>query len=267
MEKIRYYFRLYLTCASRSLIARMEYKSDLFIGILGFLIENVATLCSIYFIVRSIPSLAGWNLYQMGFLYGFTMLPIAVDHMLTDELWRVAYFRVKSGDLDRYFLRPTPILFQVISETFQPEAFGEAIVGIAMLTICGANCDIKWSVPVVVLVLVATIFGAMIVTAIKIITASPAFILKRSGYIMQILYNFRDYTRYPIGIYPKAMRLLMLFVVPFGLIISLPVEVLMFQAYDPWGLSGGIILMAMILLAIACVVWNFCVKRYESTGS
>lgn len=42
----------------------------------------------------------------------------------------------------RYFLRPTPILFQVISETFQPEAFGELIVGTVMLIICGAKCNI-----------------------------------------------------------------------------------------------------------------------------
>lgn len=267
MKELRHYLRLYSINVSRSIVARMEYKSDLFIGIFGFLIENIATLCSIYFIIRSIPSLAGWNLYQMGFLYGFTMLPIAVDHLLTDELWVVAYFRVKNGDLDRYFLRPVPILFQVIAETFQPEALGEAIVGIVMLVLCGMKCRIHWNISMVVLVLTATFFGAAIVTSIKIITASPAFIIKKSGYLMQIMYNFRDYTRYPISIYPKVMRLLMLFIFPFGLIISLPVEVLMFEKYNPWMLSGAIVLMAMIFLTIACAVWNVCVKRYESTGS
>ena len=125
----------------------------------------------------------------MGFLYGFTMMPIAVDHLLTDELWRVAYFRVKKGDLDRYFLRPTPILFQVISETFQPEAFGELIVGTVMLIICGAKCNIQWSLGKVVMIFVATVFGALIVTGIKILTAAPAFIIKKSGFIMQILYR------------------------------------------------------------------------------
>ncbi|MBQ5850782.1 MAG: ABC-2 family transporter protein [Lachnospiraceae bacterium] len=264
---IRYYLNLYWVSISRSLISRLEYKKDLFIGIFGFLLENVASICSIYFIIRNIPSLAGWGIYQMGFLYGFTMMPIAVDHLLTDELWRVAYFRVKKGDLDRYFLRPTPILFQVISETFQPEAFGELIVGTIMLIICGAKCNIQWSLGKVVMIFVATVFGALIVTGIKILTAAPAFIIKKSGFIMQILYNFRDYTKYPIKIYPSAIRFMLMFLFPFGLIISMPVENLMFDIINPWLLSSFIMIMSVIFMSFSITFWNACVRRYESTGS
>lgn len=267
MKRIRYYLHLYWVSISRSLISRLEYKKDLFIGIFGFLLENVASICSIYFIIRNIPSLAGWGIYQMGFLYGFTMMPIAVDHLFTDELWRVAYFRVKKGDLDRYFLRPNPILFQVIAETFQPEAFGELIVGTVMLVICGTQCQIHWTFGKVIMILVATLFGALIVTAIKIFTAAPAFVIKKSGFIMQILYNFRDYTKYPIQIYPSAIRALLLFIFPFGLMISMPVDNLMFDSVNPWLISLFIIVMAMIFMCLSIAFWNVCVRRYESTGS
>lgn len=267
MSKLKYYLKLYVANMSRSMISRMEYKNDLIIGIFGFFIQNVAAVLSIYFIIKNIPSLSGWNMYQMGFLYGFTMMPIAIDHLFTDELWRVAYFRVRNGDLDSYFLRPVPVLFQVISERFQPEAFGELIVGLAMLFTCGLKCNIRWTIGKAAVIFVATFFGALIVTGIKILTASPAFILKKSGYIMQIMYNFRDYTRYPFGIYPKIMKILVLVAFPFGLIISLPVETLMFGNYNPWILCGVIIVMAIIFLTISCFVWRECAKRYESTGS
>ncbi len=267
LEKIKYYLHLYWVSISRSLISRLEYKKDLFIGIIGFLLENVASISSIYFIIRNIPSLAGWGIYQMGFLYGFTMMPIALDHLFTDELWRVAYFRVKKGDLDRYFLRPNPILLQVIAETFQPEAFGELIVGTVMLVLCGAKCDIHWNIGKIVMILIATIFGALIVTGIKIFTAAPAFIIKRSGFIMQIMYNFRDYTKYPIKIYPSVIRAMLLFLFPFGLIISMPVENLMFDSINPWLISVSIILMALVFLCLSVAFWNVCVRKYESTGS
>lgn len=267
MEKIKYYLKLYKINMGRSMVGRMEYKNDFIIGILGFLVQNVATLLSLYFIVRNIPSLQGWDMYQMGFLYGFSMMPIAVDHFLTDELWKVAYFRVVRGDMDSYFLRPVPVLFQILSETFQPEAFGELIVGVVMLIFCGMKCTIHWTFSKVIVILVATFFGALIITGIKILTASPAFIIKRSGIFMQILYNFRDYTRYPIAIYPKFMRILLLFIVPFGLIISYPVEVLMFERYDPWKISFSIIGFSILSLTISGFAWRTCVKRYESTGS
>ena len=74
MNSFKYYKKLYFTSMSRSMIARMEYKNDLIIGIFGFFIQNVATLLSLYFIIRNIPALDGWNMYQMGFFYGFTMM-------------------------------------------------------------------------------------------------------------------------------------------------------------------------------------------------
>ena len=62
MENIKHYIRLYFANMSRSLISRLEYKADLLIGIFGFLIENVAGLATIYFVVRNIPSLSGWHM-------------------------------------------------------------------------------------------------------------------------------------------------------------------------------------------------------------
>lgn len=107
----------------------------------------------------------------------------------------------------------------------------------------------------------------MIVTGIKIFTAAPAFVIKKSGFIMQILYNFRDYTKYPIQIYPSVIRFMLMFLFPFGLIISMPVGNLMFDSINPWLISLSIILMAMIFICLSVAFWNICVRRYESTGS
>ena len=51
------YVKLYFTCLKRSLISRLEYKKDTFIGILSFFISNIASILSIYFIINSILSL------------------------------------------------------------------------------------------------------------------------------------------------------------------------------------------------------------------
>ena len=118
------YIKLYFTCLKRAIISRLQYKADSIIGIIGFLISNTATLLSIYFIIDAIPSLNGWSIYELGFLYGFSMMPVAFDHFFSDELWNTAYWKIKNGKLDPFFLRPIPVLFQIIAEAVQPEAFG-----------------------------------------------------------------------------------------------------------------------------------------------
>lgn len=131
------YVKLYFICIKRSIMARLEYKRDSIISILSFLISNACSLCSIYFILQAIPSLKGYTPAEVGFFYGFSMLPIAIDHLFSDEFWLVAYRRVQLGDMDRHFLRPIPVMFQMFAETFQPDGFGEVIVGITMIVICG----------------------------------------------------------------------------------------------------------------------------------
>lgn len=261
------YISLYFTCIKRSIISRLEYKKDTFVAIFSFLFSNLASILSIYFIINSIPSLNGWSIYQLGFLYGFSMLPVAFDHLFSDDLWLIAYHKVSNGEMDRYFLRPCPILFQSLAETFQPEGFGELIVGFVMLFLCGNMLHLSWNFSRVILVFIATIFGAIIITSLKIIIASLAFKFKKSGQLLQIIYNFISYTRYPLKIFPKFIQGLLIFVFPFAVAISFPVETILFETTSIWLLSLEIVGVASIFLIISILIWTYFVRKYESSGS
>ena len=117
------YIKLYLVYLQRAIKSRLEYKKDAIVGMFSFLITNTLQFFSLMFIVKSIPSLNGWTMYELGFLYGFSMMPRALDHLLTDSLWYVGYWYVRNGVIDRFLIRPVNTLFQVIAEIFQPEAF------------------------------------------------------------------------------------------------------------------------------------------------
>ena len=261
------YFKLYFTCIKRSMMSRLEYKRDSIISILAFLISNACSLCSIYFILQAIPSLKGYTPAEVGFFYGFSMLPIAIDHLFSDEFWLVAFRRVQLGDMDRHFLRPVPVIFQMFAETFQPDGFGEVIVGIAMIVICGLNLQVPVSFGAILVLCIGAIFGAIIITSFKIAISSLAFIFKRSGPLLQIIYNFTIYAKYPIAIYPYAIRFILIFIFPFGLFISLPVDTLLYGTYNPYLLSLIIVGASIAFFTLATFIWTLCARRYESTGS
>lgn len=261
------YFKLYFTCIKRSVMSRLEYKRDSIISILAFLISNACSLCSIYFILQAIPSLKGYTPAEVGFFYGFSMLPIAIDHLFSDEFWLVAYRRVQLGDMDRHFLRPVPIIFQMFAETFQPDGFGEVIVGITMIVICGLNLQVTVSFGTILVLSIGAIFGAIIITSFKIAISSLAFIFKRSGPLLQIIYNFTIYAKYPIAIYPYAIRFILIFILPFGLFISLPVDTMLYGTYNPYLLSLIIVGASIAFFTLATFIWTLCARRYESTGS
>ena len=85
--------------------------------------------------------------------------------------------------------------------------------------------------------------------------------------ITQVFYNFKDYAKYPVTIYPSFIRAIMLFIAPFGLITSMPIQAILFGTYNIPLLMLKIILMTALFLIISIATWNICIKHYESSGS
>lgn len=261
------YIKLYIVYLQRAIKSRLEYKKDAVVGIISFVISNTIAVLSIYFVIRNIPSLNGWSMYELGFLYGFSMLPKAIDHLLTDSLWYVGFWYVKSGVMDRFLIRPVNVLFQVIAEIVQPEAFGEIIVGVVLLVVCGRKITVTWTGLNLLLLVIAMLCGAVVFTSIKLITCSVAFWTKRSGQLMSMVYNTSDFSRYPLKIYHPVIQKIMTFIVPFGLVITMPIGCILKGEYPAVGILFCILLVTVVLFIFSYMVWCMGLKNYESSGS
>ena len=63
------YVHLYLTCIKRSMISRLEYKKDTLVALSSFFFSNLCSLAALYFILQSIPALAGYSLAGLFAVY------------------------------------------------------------------------------------------------------------------------------------------------------------------------------------------------------
>lgn len=261
------YIKLYFEYAKLSIMSKLVYKANLIIGIVAFIFTQVTSLFTLFILVGTVPSIDGYTMYHVGFLFGLSNLAVGLDHLLTDKLWTVAYFEVKSGKMDHMFLRPLPILFQVIASEVQLEALGELIVGIALLILCGVKLNLSTSVGAVLVVILGIVCAAIIISSFKVLVASLAFKFKRSGPLLQFIYNFSNYAKYPLTIFPKAIQFILIFIIPLGLCLFYPFENLFEMKHNPWLLSLAIVGITALFSAICIFVWSKLVKTYESTGS
>ena len=259
-------FRLHRIFIAQYLKKLMEYKVDFIVGAVGFLLSQALEILFIGIIFSQIPDLAGWTFNEILFIYGFSLIPKAIDHMLFDNLWMVGYHIVRKGEFDKYLTRPINSLFYVTVEKFQIDAFGELIMGIILIaySLIQIGADIVWYRVLVLLLLVP--FAVLIFTAIKIITSAISFWTKQSGHITHMFYMSSDFSKYPVTIYNNFIKVVITFIIPFA-----------FTAYYPAsfflrGENGlfcvlGTILVSSLLFAISILVWNRGVKKYESAGS
>lgn len=261
------YVKLYLTLAKGSLMSKMVYKANVIIGILAFLFGQVTSLITLYVLVTAVPHIDGYSIWQVGLLFGITNMAVGIDHLLTDRLWTVAYWEVKMGKMDHMFLRPLPVLFQVIASEVQLEAFGEIIIATALITLCIGNAGVTITLGSVMLLILGIISAAIIISSFKVLVASLAFKFKRSGPLLQFIYNFTGYTKYPMKIYPKFIQGLLTFVIPLGLCLFYPFENLIAPLGNGWLIALAIVAFTTVFAAICIFVWSKMIKLYESTGT
>ena len=261
------YLKLYTTYAKLSLMSKLVYKANVIIGVLAFLFLEATSLFTLYILVSQVPSIDGYSIYHIGLLFGLTNMAVGIDHLFTDKLWNVAYFEVKLGKLDHMFLRPLPVLFQVIASEVQLEALGELIIACAMIILCGSRVEISGGIGAILLVILGIICAAIIISSFKIMVASLAFKFKRSGPLLQFIYNFTGFTKYPLNIYPQFIRVLLTFVIPLGLCLFYPFQNLFVPVENPWIIALGMTAFTAVFSSICIFIWCKFVKLYESTGT
>ena len=243
----------------------MQSKVDFLMGLLGFFLTQASGILFLYLIFEQIPSLNGWTLDQLIFIYGFAQIPRGIDHLLTDNIWLVAWRLVINGEFDRYMLRPMNVFFQVIAEKIQPDALGELLIGTILVIISASKGVVVFDFAHVALFVVSVLAGALIYTSIKLFFAALAFWLKQSGPFLQVAYEMADFAKYPTEIYNKGIRFIITWVIPFAFVAYLPASY--FLGKGGAGVIGVECLIAIGFWCVAYGVFNYGLKGYESAGN
>lgn len=258
--------RLYIKFIIQYIKMLMQSKLDFGMGVVGFIFNQLFGIVFLSLVYQEINTLAGWNFNQLLFVYGFFQIPKGLDHLFTDNLWMVAWFQIRNGKFDKYLLRPANILFQIISEKIQFDGFGEIILGIIIVHKAIKSENILFDGKKSVFLIVSIIMATIIFTSIKVIITASAFWLKESGELLETVYQVADFSKYPVSIYPRLVRNIITYVLPFAWVTYYPACYLLNK-----GVEYHIIIMqmlvALVMVMVAMIVFNRGVYRYESAGN
>ena len=104
----------------------------------------------------------------------------------------------------------------------------------------------------------------LILYSLMLLLASAAFWYLGTP-LLWILNSLMALGRYPVKIYPVLFRNLLTWVIPVGVIVTLPVEILLGRA-STIEIAGGVVL-GLILYAVAVMFFKASLKRYSSASS
>ena len=116
------------------------------------------------------------------------------------------------------------------------------------------------------MLIISVIAGSIIYTSIKLFYASLSFWIKQSGPILQVAYEMSDFAKYPTEIYPRIIKFIITWIVPFGFVAYLPAKYFLNASISPSAIGIECII-ATLFAVISYSFFCYGTRIYESAGN
>lgn len=248
--------------SKNSFVMVISQKLSLFVFLTGKILRFTFFFLFLFFILKGTNTLAGYNGNQVIFFFLTFNIIDVVSQFLFREVYR---FRpmIVNGDFDFVMVKPINSLFRVLMGgadiidliTIPPLIIATIYFGVLL----------KLNFSQVVIYLVLLFNGLLIATALHIIVLSLAIITMEIDHMVMIYRDITSLGRLPVDIYKQPLQTFLTYIIPVGIMITLPAKAAM-GIISPWGAISAFIV-GIVLIFISLKFWNFALTKYTSASS
>lgn len=246
---------------------RMAYRWDFLASILSNTLVTISGLLFVVFLLggKSVNSMQDWSRDEVLFIYGYSMIAMAMFSCIAPNLYRFGDKYVIEGQFDRILLRPLNSAAQVLFESFNLESVGSLMVGVGVILYSADALGITFGLIDLLWIIISSVSGAVILLAVFVIIASCSFHFEDRIGIAPPVYNLIAFGRYPLPVFNDLIQFILKWVIPFAFVAFYP-STHFFERHDFKTFCYLTPVIALLFVSLAGVVWRFGVSRYKSTG-
>lgn len=209
--------------------------------------------------------IAGWTKPQVILLQGFYFM---IEFFMWGVLWdnmREIPLKINSGAMDLELTKPINHQFLLSFKNVTFQNINNLILGIGTVIYAISIGDFIITPVGVVLSMVGLLVACVFIYAAWFTTMCWAFWVDRFENLYYLFPSLRQFWRMPEAFYSGVLKKLVSFVIPVGLITSVPTEFLIGKG--SWLFMGVLTAFAIFFLWVSHTVFNIAIKHYGSASS
>lgn len=258
-------FSLFISFFIKNLRESTAYKLDFFVGISAHLIMQTCNVLFINLLFSNISFLHGWNYYQCIALYGYGLIPFGLEELFLHNIWQLPDRYIRQGGLDKLLLRPIHPLFAITVDGVSLHGFIIAICGLILFCYSGMQLKITLSVFQIIGFIIFSISGMFICFSITAFVAILSIWFTEIMSAMVLVNSFSQFIRYPLHIFPMAVKISLTVIIPYAFTSYFPIGYLLsIPGFTLWAWSTPFI--SMLLLYLVNKFFFYALKYYKSAG-
>lgn len=261
--------RPYLAVLGSRVRSQRAYRANFVLDLASSLLVGVVELAEVWVLFHNVGHLGGLRFSQILVVFGladlaFSLADLAFGHC--DSL--PTYLR--AGTLDVFYLRPQPLLLQLITSDISLRRLARAAVGLASLTVGLVVADVDWSLAAALLLVLAVVSGTATFAAMFVWAAGAQFFLVDGAEATNAFtYGGRYAATQPASVWDRPLKVVFGFFFPMAFTAYLPAIALLDlpgpEWLPPW-LGWLTPLAAMWTWTMALLTWRLGVRHYRGGG-
>jgi ABC-2 type transport system permease protein len=247
------------------LVREMQFKANFVVRLVTEGMWLVMQFIFINVMYGQASQIVGWNKWDMVVLIGTNHIISQLFEALFYDNCTKLVDQIRQGDLDFNLIKPINTQFLISLRYTDYASMLNSTLGIGIVLYGLHRLKETPSFLDVLLFAGLVLNGILIYYAILFILSVWTFWIGRSNNLMELYWQFGQFSRYPGDIYPWLLRRFFMTMIPMLVVSTFPAAVLLHK------LGGGPVLYAFALglcfLALTVWVWNRGLKRYSSASS
>lgn len=249
--------------------AQRSYRASFALDLSSSVLVGIVELAEVWILYHNVHVLGGLTFSSILLVFGLADMTFSLADLAFGHCDRLTSY-VRLGTLDVFYLRPQPLLAQLISSDISLRRLARCLVGAVALGYGLTVNDITWTPLAVGLLVVAFLSGFAIYAALFVCAAGMQFfVINGPELTNSFVYGGRYAATQPARVWPGPLKLLFGFVFPVAFTAYLPVLRIIdlpspapFPAWLGWCSP----LAAVWTWGLALLFWRWGVRHYQGGG-
>lgn len=249
--------------------ARMSYRIPFITDAVGAGLVGIVEFAETFIIFSATGAIGGIDVHAILLIFALAEIGFCLGDLCFGHLDNLPDY-LRTGTLDVYYVRPQPLLAQLVTSDISLRRLARAAVGVGILVAAVLINDITWSIPRAAMLALALFCSPLIYAAMFVAAAGLQFFTVNAPEMPNAFtYGGRYAAVTPPSVWPGPLRVFFGFVVPVAFTGYLPALVVLdLPGAGPFqqGLAWFLPVAVATVWALALLLWRTGVRHYQGGG-
>jgi ABC-2 type transport system permease protein len=170
---------------------------------------------------------------------------------------------VRNSEIDTLLTKPKPAIFLLIFRSFNPVFLTHVAIGASICIYASTATSfglLEW------ITLLAGLFGGVLLQlGIVLSISSLSFFLGDVGFLYELfIYAPRSFSWFPLAAFPSAIRFVITYAVPYGIVAYFPLMSILDSRAIHWGCTS--IIVGALFASIGLAFFSHTLRKYQQKG-